>query len=209
MYSFLFRFYILSLLITSSVLCVKAESLIDSSDLYAYEKNYRYRGFVSGSLVFGSGEYPIYREGVNTIHGIQLPHDIFAGIGIGLFLWNDDIYDYINSSYIYSEKYSMPIFADVRGELHNFKGRVFSPYIDIKLGYNFLKMQGVFFSPEIGMHWYFGHKLVGLGFGLGYHLQSASIFKARSRYENSAYNIVYYSAREILSGISLSIAWDF
>lgn len=209
MYSLLFRLYILSLLITSSVLCVNADDQTDKSDLYAYEKNYRYRGFVSRSLVFGSGEYPEFRCGVSTTNGIQLPHDIFAGIGIGFFQWDDDNYDYFNSTYIYSEKYSMPVFADVRGELHNVIGRVFSPYLDIKLGYNFLNNRGVFFSPEIGMHWYFGHKIVGIGIGIGYHLQSASIMKAGSRYENGGYNSIYYSEREILSGISYNVTLDF
>lgn len=169
---------------------------------YGWEKAPRYRGFLNFSTVIGFGDYNWSRVMFSTSQGVQITPEIFAGVGVGVMGWFD--YDDVWDEY---ENYtSVPIFATVRGELHNIFRRNFSPYLDLKAGYSVADVQGFFFSPEIGCHFYFGHKKIGLGFGIGYQLQSAEIIKYNPYY-TSGYS--YYSSREILSGISINVAFDF
>lgn len=174
---------------------------------YGYEKAPRYRGFANFTMAFGSGDYSYNRIMFSTTHGAQITPEIFAGVGIGLMDWFDyNYYDYYGDGYDYDDVVSVPLFAEVRGELHNIFHRNFSPYLDLKLGYNMVNVQGVFFSPEVGMHFYFGHQKIGIGFGIGYHLQSAEVWEySYSRYGNTQ----WYSSREILNAFSLNVAFDF
>lgn len=164
---------------------------------YGWEKAPRYRGFVGESTVFGVGDYDYSRIMLLTSHGIQITPEIYAGIGTGITAWFD-IYDYWGNE----SCASIPLFVNIRGEIHNIIRRNFSPYIDLKLGYNFVDVTGVFFTPEIGMHFYFGHKKFGIGCGIGYHLQQAEI----TEYGYGNYS---WTSKEILNGIALSVAFDF
>lgn len=164
---------------------------------YGWEKAPRYRGFAGESTIFGVGDYSYSRIMFLTSHGVQITPEIYAGIGTGITAWFD-VYDYWGE-----ETYaSIPLFVNVRGEIHNLIRRNFSPYIDLKLGYNFVNVTGVFFAPEVGMHFYFGHKKFGIGCGIGYHLQQAKI----TEYGYGNYS---WTSKEILSGIALSVAFDF
>ncbi len=174
---------------------------------YGWERAPRYRGFVGFSGVIGVGDYDFGRVMLFTSHGVQVTPEIFVGAGIGITGWweydDGDIWD-DTTNYT-----SIPIFANFRGELHNVFRKNFSPYLDIKLGYNTVDLCGVFFAPEIGCHFYFGHKKFGLGFGIGYHLQSAEV--AEYWYDYSHRNPVerWSTSREILNGVAISVAFDF
>ncbi len=172
---------------------------------YGWEKAPRYRGFVGLSAVIGVGDYDLDRVMLFTTHGVQITPEIFVGAGVGITGWweYEDIWD---DSTTYT---SVPIFANFRGELHNVFRKNFSPYLDVKLGYNAVDLTGVFFAPEIGCHFYFGHKKIGLGFGIGYHLQSAEV--TEYWYDYSHRNPVerWSTSREILNGIAISVAFDF
>lgn len=176
---------------------------------YGYEQSLRYRGFFNPSLVIGLGKDNYFRSEISTTHGIQIIPEVFVGVGVGVMFWETYSYNYYDSLSEYAELTSIPVFACARGELHNIIHRNFSPYFDIKVGYNFKNFEGVFFTPEVGMHFYFGHYKTGLGFGLGYHLQSAKIQSPHIIFGNEGYDTVWLSSREILSGLSLNIAFDF
>lgn len=172
---------------------------------YGWEKAPRYRGFLNLSTVIGLGNNDWSRIMLSTTHGVQITPEIFAGVGIGVMGWID-YEDYWEGVDDYT---SVPIFANVRGELHNVFRKNFSPYLDVKLGYSIADVRGVFFSPEVGCHFYFGHKKIGLGFGIGYHLQSAEVTYCSGYYDG--YNDYHgcYSTREILNGLSINVAFDF
>lgn len=178
---------------------------------YGYEIAPRYRGFINTSMVIGLGDYNISRFMISTSHGIQITPELFAGVGIGVTAWIDYYYDYNYDGYYsdYESAVSTPVFANLRGELHNIFHRNFSPYLDVKMGYSFGDVNGVFFSPEIGMHFYFGHRKMGIGFGLGYHLQSIPVETVYYNYNGSFTYNSYQSSREIANGFSINVAFDF
>lgn len=167
-------------------------------DPYGWEKAPRYRGFVGASTVIGFGDCNLSRVMLNTSHGVQIIPELFVGVGTGITAWFDPNDYWEDNTYT-----SIPVFANIRGEIHNILRKNFSPYLDVKLGYNFVDLQGLFFAPEVGCHFYFGHKKIGLGFGIGYQLQQAKV----TYYYG--YGYTPYTYTENLNGIAISVAFDF
>ena len=154
-------------------------SFLNSDDEYGWNTGMRYRGFVGNSFIFALDSYhDDYQEFVFTSHGVQINPYLYVGAGLGLKYWT------------YWEEVSIPVFANIRGELHKLFQKNVSPYADVKMGYNILTNAGFYFSPEIGCHFYFGHSKCGLSVGLNYDLQG-------------------YYFEEILSGLGISVAFDF
>ena len=170
-------------------------SFLSSDDEYGWNTGVRYRGFVGDSFIFDlDGYYEDYQEYIYTSHGVQINPYLYVGAGLGLKYWT------------YWEEVSIPVFANVRGELHKLFRKNVSPYIDVKIGYNALHNAGFYFSPELGCHFYFGHSKCGLSVGLTYDLQKTNV----SDYYYSYYSgYHYYDYSEILSGLGISVAFDF
>ncbi len=104
-----------------------------------------YRGFldwngeVAPDLVgayYGSGNGTFY-TGFTTAHGYQLKPWLFAGAGAGLVMWPK-----------YQQVYTVPVFANCRFDLGQ---RLFSPFLDIRLGANAVHGAGIYLSATVGL----------------------------------------------------------
>lgn len=85
--------------------------------------------------------------GVTTAHGYQFNPHFFAGAGFSLVGNN-----------------ILPVYVDARTD---WKFGFFTPFADLKLGYNLLDGGGIYFSPTVGHRFNWGRKLgINLGFGL-------------------------------------------
>ncbi len=104
-----------------------------------------YRGFVDCSTTFnldintgGASDSYIWLGG-STSHGYQFNRWLYVGGGIG--------YETVLAPGDRRPKRIFPVFADTRADLQF--GR-FTPFADIKLGVNFTRGAGLYFSPTIG-----------------------------------------------------------
>lgn len=93
----------------------------------------------------------LYYAGVSTSHGYQINKMFFVGAGVSLEN-NRKLNNYI-----------VPVFLHGRTDL--VFGR-FTPFGDIRLGYNLTDGGGVYFSPSIGYRFGLGRKL-GINVGVG------------------------------------------
>lgn len=162
----------------------------DDDELYGWEQAPRYRGFVGLSSVIGTGTWDDTRTFFYTVQGLQINPYLFLGAGIGANYWD---------SY---ETWSFPVFADVRAELHKAIKRNFSPFAEVQLGYSMGDAQGLYFSPQIGMHFYFGHKKTGISAAVGYTVQHCTLDEYDCIYKNGYYD---YNAE----GFNLTVSFDF
>lgn len=124
-----------------------------------------YRGFVEWSNSLRSMSYDDdwrinqYYTGVSTSHGYQINPTYFVGGGLDWVYWHG------GASHI------MAFFAQGRADF-KFNDR-FTPFADVRLGYNVAMNGGVYFSPSIGSRFNWGRK-VGLNAGLGMTVQGYS-----------------------------------
>lgn len=125
-----------------------------------------YRGFadvsttlnldVDISIYGGSGPSDSYIWlGGSTTHGYQFNPYLFVGGGIG--------YETVIAPRNERPKRILPVFADVRTDL---KFNRFTPFADVKLGVNFTRGAGVYFSPTIGYRFNWGRR-TAINFGMG------------------------------------------
>ncbi len=167
----------------------RTEEKKDNDNRYGWEKAPRYRGFIGDSYILPTGDIEEDRTFLWTSHGCQIMPYLYAGIGAGVNYWLD------------SESWSVPVFAHVRGELHKLFHKNFSPYFDTKIGYSFADCEGLYFAPQVGCHFYFGHSKTGISVGVGYTLQ------------NLKYDWQYYGHKENgylnASGVEFTVAFDF
>lgn len=124
-----------------------------------------YRGFIDWSnsyrttAVWGpSDRLPTFYTGFSTSHGYQLNPMIYIGAGL----------DYEYCSKISSNILSL--FAEGRADMQFDR---YTPFGDIRLGYNFASGGGIYFSPSIGYRFNWGRK-AGINLGLGLTLQGYS-----------------------------------
>lgn len=160
---------------------------------YGWGKAPRYRGFVGDSYILGTGHgYVADREFLYTSHGIQINPFFYAGAGVGVNYWlaggGDDN----------DPTWSVPIFAHLRGELHRAFKKNVSPYLDAKIGYSFFDVEGLYFAPSVGCHFYFGHSITGLSVGFGYVMHNVNVYYSSSYYD-----------KEVISGLEFTVAFDF
>lgn len=127
-----------------------------------------YRGFVDWNNDIRSqntdiGRLTDYYTGVSTSHGYQITPWIYTGAGI--------VFECSKNTSTYY--YILAPFADIRSDL---KFGKFTPFVDIRIGYNFSDYSGMditkdegglYFSPAIGYRFNWGRKMgVNLGVGL-------------------------------------------
>lgn len=136
----------------------------------AREPQRGYRGFAEwetniSEFMFDSEEFFIWlHEGVSTSHGYQFNPHLFVGGGV-LF----------ESGVLRAWDWLVPVFAHVRTDQ---KWGSFTPFGDLRIGYNFVDARGIYFSPTIGYHFDWGRR-VGLNLGVGMTLRQFE----RERYQ--------------------------
>lgn len=125
-----------------------------------------YRGFFDVNTSVRSHKYftsptATYREtvgfvGFSTSHGYQFNRNIFFGAGLDME---------------YNNTYSMwviPFYFDFRTDL---KFNRYTPFADIRLGYNLTDRCGVYFNPTVGYRFDWGMRC-GLNVGIGLTVQN-------------------------------------
>lgn len=142
-------------MVVSAMLCAVSLSVVGRPPVTGY------RGFVewSGDLwpdisLYGDGMSRFY-TGITTTHGCQMSPWLFIGGGAGMMFWPK-----------YDNVWSLPIFADARIDVGR---RLFSPYLDVRLGANALRGGGLYFSPSVGLGVRLSNGL-GVNVGIGYSL---------------------------------------
>lgn len=118
-----------------------------------------YRGFIEWSSDVRSerlwdgpdGRSSLFYSGFATSHGRQFNPLIFVGAGLN--------YEY------YTKNYGHILAPFVQGRIDLLLNR-FTPFGDIRLGYNLTNGGGVYFSPNVGYRFNWGRK-VGINLGVG------------------------------------------
>lgn len=125
-----------------------------------------YRGFIewSNDLIYESysniSERSLLYTGVSTSHGYQFTPYLFVGAGLSFECCNR-----------YSDGF-LPFFIEGRTDL---KFGRFTPYGDLRFGYNLANGGGIYISPTVGYRFSWGRKFcinAGVGFTLrGYGIE--------------------------------------
>lgn len=117
-----------------------------------------YRGFLDWNNDIATERYDDdlkitnYYSGISTSHGYQFNPNIFLGVGIGV------------ENYRSLNRYIIPAYLHLRTDQ---KFGIFTPFGEVRIGYNLTDGGGIYFSPAIGYRFNWGRKLgVNLGVGL-------------------------------------------
>lgn len=119
-----------------------------------------YRGFAEWSAdikadiaIYGGPTDSRFYTGVSVSQGYQFNPWLFVGGGV---LVEQCVKD--------NSIFSAPAFGQVRTDL---RLKNFTPFADVRLGYNFANYGGIYFSPSIGYRINWG-KRIGINIGIGY-----------------------------------------
>ena len=108
-----------------------------------------YRGFVDLGYTIGVGAVSNSdRVELTTTHGVQIFPELFVGAGAGI--------NFYHSS---DGAIALPFFVDVRTDI--LRSNI-SPFVDLKVGYSFGEVSGLYVTPSVGC------KVNHLDFSLGY-----------------------------------------
>ena len=140
-----------------------------------------YKGYLDFGYAIAVGDYGMGRIEFTTTQGYQINPYIYVGAGTGIHYFTD--------GYL-----AVPFFANARANF--IKGNI-SPFFDVKLGYSFVDIGGVYFSPSVGCRFGLGKK-IGLNVSLGYSLQMGDFY-----YYGDYYDTVN------LGGFNFKLGFDF
>lgn len=120
-----------------------------------------YRGFFDIGYAYGYRDDNLFGRALfTTSHGYQFCPYGFFGVGFG-------------TAYLHNPgTVSVPVFAHLRSDLLN---NSITPFVDVKVGYSFTDVEGLYFSPSLGCRFRVA-KRVGLNLSLGYTLQKSSVY---------------------------------
>ena len=148
---------------------------------FARQPERGYRGFaeLTNRIYHDSYNYSYrsnthYSPGIATSHGYQFNPWLFIGAGIDYTLDDRSYYIYKEDGNLHNHlhydpsEYLLSFFAHGRTDLQFGK---FTPFADVRLGWNASSNGTVYFSPSIGYRFNWDRK-VGLNIGVGYTLDS-------------------------------------
>ena len=132
------------------------------------QRDMGYRGFVD--LGGGIGITPGSRFvlGISTVHGYQAAPFLFVGIGVAAndIAWKSQ---WGRGNETANDGIVVPVFGDVRLDLGAGK---FSPFVDLRGGYDFICGNGIYLNPSVGIH-YAKSDNFGFNLSIGYDHQGA------------------------------------
>lgn len=139
---------------TKSLACFAI--LLSSLTSNAKQPERGYRGFIEWSNDYRSEQGFItrinnYFTGATTSHGYQINSTFFVGAGVGVERCTK------------FDDWIAPVFVQGRADLLFGK---FTPFADMRLGYQFGQGGGIYFSPAVGYRFNWGRK-VGINLGIG------------------------------------------
>lgn len=144
-----------------------------------------YKAFIDAGYTFGIGDFKEDRLEITTSHGVQINPYVYIGGGVGANYWID------------SELFSVPVFFNSR---INFINKQISPYLDIKAGYSFFDVEGLYIAPS------FGCKIWHFNVSIGYTIQRTKV----EWYYFTLYDSGYYTTtNENLNGINFKLGFEF
>lgn len=153
------------------------------SSICAREPQRGYRGFLEWSNDITSQKYgetwskTFYFTGLSTSHGYQFNPNLFIGAGFEL------------EREIDIDTWIAPIFAQVRTDQTWGK---YTPFGDLRLGYNFTDGAGYFLSPTVGYRFNFGHKTnLNIGVGLTLRGYTADMYELSFDPQMGYYDATY------------------
>lgn len=142
--------------------------MLTATSGFARQPERGYRGFAEWTnriyrMNYGSHSNTHYSPGIATSHGFQFNPWIFVGAGIDYTL--DDT-NFLNGHHYQPDNYLLSLFAEGRTDLQFGK---FTPFADVRLGWNASTNGTFYFSPSIGYRFNWGRK-VGINVEIGYTL---------------------------------------
>lgn len=162
-----------------------------------------YRGFLEWSNDLGSvrddfmgGRMSTYYSGVTTSHGYQINSWMFVGAGVTL--------EHCKRL----DSYIFPVFVEGRTDL-NIGG--FTPFGDVRVGYNLAQGGGAYFSPGIGYRFNWGRKM-GVNLGVGLTLQDCKteVYDITMRPDDGYWEMTYKGSKHACKAFfSFRLGIDF
>lgn len=129
------------------------------------QRDLGYRGFVDLGGGIGITPGTRFMLGLSTVHGYQAAPFLFVGVGIAAndIAWKEKgRYETENDGIV------VPVFGDIRLDMGAGK---FSPFIDLRGGYDFICGNGLYLNPSIGVH-YAKSDNFGFNLSIGYDHQA-------------------------------------
>lgn len=182
--------------------------LLSAVTAMAREPQSGYRGFIDWSndfttytfFMIGDNEFTWF-TGASTSHGYQINRNLY--VGAGLMVEHNSKFDI----------YTIPVFADIRTD--QTWGR-FTPFGDLRIGYNFSDGGGIYFSPTVGYRFNLNRKM-NLNVGIGLTLRGYATDKYNFSLDEGALEDGYYKydwaylgkAHHIKAMLALRLGIDF
>ena len=137
-----------------------------------------YRGFVDGQIAIASGKYGFSRYGVSTTHGYQFSPWFFAGVGYEYYLFKEQLDQNFSTHTIF-------------GDVHlDFLKSNYTPFFDLRAGYNTGKNMGMMVSPSAGVRIALGKRSpLALNLGVGYSLQWCHVYYYEKWMNTAGYSL--------------------
>lgn len=184
-------------------------AVFSASIVFGRQPQRGYRGFIEWSSSVRSekflewstpGANGCYRDrlfytGFSTSHGYQINPMFFVGAGLGME---------------YGEKldnWIAPVFAQCRMD---FEFGKFTPFGDLRLGYNMSDGGGVYFSPTVGHRFNWGRKM-GINVGAGLTLAGYTVEQYNGWIDESGYIEMQYvgTKHKVRPYFSFRVGIDF
>lgn len=122
-----------------------------------------FRCFIGNKYELGAELWNFSRSTIYAVAGYQANPYLFVGAGAGY------------SSWVIQDWVSVPLFADLRVELHKAIRRRVSPYVELQVGYAVGDVKSSYLSPQLGCHFNVGRRPIGISVALSYSVQYADI----------------------------------
>lgn len=148
-----------------------------------------YKGFVDMGYVVDLSDNNANKLEISTSHGYQFNNYFYVGGGVAVDYYTD------------ADLISAPIFADFRA---NFINKKVTPFADIKTGYSFGDVEGVYVTTGVGVRFSLkGKKAINLKLEYNYQQYDYN----DSYYSYGGYH--YYDDTLSLDGIGFKVGFEF
>lgn len=149
-----------------------------------------YKGFFETGYIFDVNDDNANKFEVSTSHGYQFNNYLFVGGGIGLNYYTD------------MEKYSVPVFANLKA---NFINKKVTPFADVKAGFSVGGVGGFYTSIGLGIRFALKNK-TALNVKLEYNYQG---YYYDDESDNDHFFNWDFLEHTDLNGIGLKIGFEF
>lgn len=189
-----------------SLIICKMEDVNKITKEETYSNNYRnntssrklarqtlrgYKGFVDMGYVVDLSDNNANKLEISTSHGYQFNNYFYVGGGVAVDYYTD------------ADLISAPVFVDFRA---NFINKKVTPFADIKTGYSFGDVEGVYVTTGVGVRFSLrGKKAINLK--LEYNYQQYDYNDSYYSYSYGGYR--YYDDILSLEGLGFKVGFEF